>query len=280
MRTTDTFTLLHVIKRKIRSATILGALILTLTVTPPVFGQDVEDDVSPNPLEVENPTAEFFQTSTSLREWLATLRSQRRPKDPPVPQLPEKFRWTGRYVVSDLVDPRTGKLGITVPFEWWGQDGNTQMTAGRPGDPVFFTNFIWNGYLFTYTFAWPQLQPRFIFPRPSVLPVGQFTMSDLNAFFATSRYVGKVILQEKEYRYVNHFRLSLVLPQNPPGFRRRFALALADIFVQQNDSTKFRQVLHFGYHNLYDPELDEWIIIDKIERGGGQLTLPQGVSLP
>jgi hypothetical protein len=105
-------------------------------------------------------------------------------------------------------------------------------------------------------------------------------MADLNKFFATSRFVGRVILQERDLRFVNHFRATLVLSNGESGNHPRLALAQADLFVEQGDSTRFRQVLHFGYQNLYDPELDEWIIIDKIERGGGTFVLPEGFVAP
>jgi hypothetical protein len=267
----------------VRTLASLGAwvLIVTLLFAAPLRAQDDEDDALPNPLLSDNPVADYFRESTSLRDWVAGLKSYRRPNDPPPPQLPKKFYWTGRYVVADLVDPRTGKLGITVPFVWWGENGNTQMIAGWVGDPIFFTNFIYNNKLYTYTFAWPQLQRRFLPPRALLVPVGDFSMEDLNAFFATSRYVGKTILQDKDYRYTHHFRATVVAPTRPPGARIRFALAQADIFVQQGDSTKFRQILHFGYHNLYDPELDEWIIIDKFQKGGGEFVFPPNtITLP
>lgn len=270
----------HLASKSARPLAKIRACILAfaLSATAQTWAQDAEDEA--NLLEMENPVANYFRESTSLKNWVDGLKPLRRPNDPAPPRLPKKFRWTGRYVVSDLIDPRTGRLGITVPFVWWGENGNTQMTAGRPGDPIFFTNFIFAGYLFTYTFAWPQLQPRFLPPRAPLVPVGRFSMDDLNAFFATSRFVGKAILQEKDLRYVNHFRVTVVAPTRPPGARIRFALAQADIFVQQNDPTKFRQVLHFGYHNLYDPELDEWIIIDKIEPTGGQMEFPPNTIFP
>src|ERR1051326_7590181 len=51
---------------------------------------------------------------------------------PPPPQLPANFQGKGRYIVRDL--------GIDVPFTWEGRDGDSQMVAGGPGYPIWFTN--------------------------------------------------------------------------------------------------------------------------------------------
>jgi hypothetical protein len=37
---------------------------------------------------------------------------------------------------------------------------------------------------------------------------------------------------------------------------------------------RFWQVLQFGIQNLYDPEQDEWIRIDRIEDDPGAVELP------
>ncbi|WP_327360151.1 hypothetical protein [Streptomyces sp. NBC_01296] len=39
-------------------------------------------------------------------------------------------------------------------------------------------------------------------------------------------------------------------------------LALGDIYVDENDRGTFWQVLQFGVQNVYDPELDEWLVMD------------------
>lgn len=218
-----------------------------------------------------NPLTEFLRDGDAFQAWIDGLKPQRNPKEPPPPQLPKRFRWTGRYVVSDLIDPRTGKRGITVPFVWWGDNGSTQMIAGGPKDPIYFTNFIYKNKLYTHTWIWPDLD---FFPPIS--PVGDLTMDDLNKFFATSRFVGRVILQERDLRFVNHFRVTVVLSNGRSGNHNRWPLAQADLFVEQGAPTRFRQILHFGYQNLYDPELDEWMIIDKIERGSGTFVFPDG----
>nr|WSX53412.1 hypothetical protein OG409_33525 [Streptomyces sp. NBC_00974] len=40
-------------------------------------------------------------------------------------------------------------LDITVPFTWEGRDGDSQMTAGGPQYPIWFTNLIHHGTLYT-----------------------------------------------------------------------------------------------------------------------------------
>lgn len=243
----------------------------------PVHAQDTGGGEAPEIPSggAENPAlTEYFPDSSALQNWIASLRSKRRPGDPAPPRLPEKFRWTGRYVVSDLVDHRTGKLGIEVPFVWFAQDGNMQMIAGKPGDPIFFTNFIYKDHLYTATFAWPKLEWWKRSPFVPTPPLFKLSQEDLNTFLASSRYAGPEILQHKRSRHVHHFRATVVVPPLPSGSHLRFPILIADFYVDQKDSTKFWQVLHFGYQNLFDPELDEWIFIDKMENGGGELILP------
>lgn len=206
-------------------------------------------------------------------------RSHRRCTPPP-PHLPRNFRFTGRYIVPDLVDPATGQVGITVPFTWHGKDGNSQMIAGSEEDPIFFTNLIFDGHLYTYTYKWPCLQPEFLPPLEPCHPLFEFTLEDLNAFFASAQYVGAEILEEKPRRHVHHFRVAVALPRFPPGFYPRLPILSADIYVDQKDSSKFWKVLHFGLQNIYDPNLDEWIIIDKVEFCPGEVELPAACTPP
>ena len=65
-----------------------------------------------------------------------------------------------------------------------------------------------------------------------------------------------------------------MLPTFPSGAYPRFPISSADIYVSRKDPTKFVQVLHFGLQNLYDPKLDEWIVIDKFSRRPGSIHLP------
>lgn len=194
--------------------------------------------------------------------------------DPPPPQLPRNFSWTGRYIVPDLIDPATGQLGVNVPFTWQGVDGNVQMIAGSEDHAIYFTNFIYNDYLFTYTYKWPGLQPEFLPPLEPCKPLFKFTLQDLNAFFSTANFVGAETLEERKTRFVNHFRISVALPQFPPGFYPRLPILSADIYVDRNDPRKLWKVLHYGLQNIYTPNLDEWIVINKHTDCPGEIKLP------
>ena len=48
-------------------------------------------------------------------------------------------------------------LGITVPFTWEGRNGDSQMIAGGPEYPIWFTNLIYHNTLYTLTYKWPNL---------------------------------------------------------------------------------------------------------------------------
>ncbi|GAH99533.1 unnamed protein product, partial [marine sediment metagenome] len=100
------------------------------------------------------------------------------------PKLPKNFSWKGRYLVPDLIDPKTGK-GIDVPFTWVGNNGDVQMIAGSMKHPIYFTNFIYKDYLYTYTYKWPGLQPPFLPPLENCDPLFPFTRKDLNKFLST-----------------------------------------------------------------------------------------------
>ena len=47
-----------------------------------------------------------------------------------------------------------------------------------------------------------------------------------------------------------------------------------DLYVDRKDPTKFWKVLQFGLQNLYDANLDEWIVIDSSKPSAGKVTLP------
>lgn len=199
-------------------------------------------------------------------------------KKPLPPKLPRNFSWKGRYVVPDLIDPRSGRLGIDVPFTWQGKDGDVQMIAGGEEYPIYFTNFIYQNHLYTYTYKWPGLQDEFLPPLESCEPLLEFSLEDLNAILATASYVGPVIL-EKSGQRVNHFRVSIVTPPpQPPGFYLRLPLILGDFYVDFDNPSKFWQVLHFGIQNLYDPNLDEWIFMQKFKNCPGKIILPPACS--
>lgn len=183
------------------------------------------------------------------------------------PQLPRDFRWEGRYIVRDL--------NVDVHFTWNGRDGNSQVIAGSWAEPIYFTNIIYNGQLYTLTYKWPTPIPG----PGECTRVGGFTREALNLYLLlTSRYVGAEILMETEYRYVHHFRVGVVwdlTPTRPPYLPIiRFPIAAGDFYVDQADSSKFWKVLHFGLQNLYDPALDEWIVLDRLENSPGNVRLP------
>lgn len=181
---------------------------------------------------------------------------------PPPPRLPHNFSWCGHYFVPDL--------NLDVPFIWNGNNGNVQMIAGGPDFPIFFTNLIFNGFLYTLTYKWPGLTGK-----QKCIKLFPFTIDDLNTIFASSSFVGPEILkQNKKCIYVNHFRLSIALPRLPPGNHFRLPITSADIYVDINDSSKIWKILHFGFQNLLDPNLDEWIIINKFKNIAGDVILP------
>lgn len=195
-------------------------------------------------------------------------------KNPTPPKLPRNFSWKGRYVVPFLIDPATGKKGITIPFTWVGKDGDIQMIAGSENDPIYFTNFIYQGHLYTYTYKWPGLQKEFLPPLESCAPLLPFTLEDFNALLDSATYVGQEILLHP-HRYVNHFRVTVVTPPpQPSGFYPRLPLMLGDFYVDRKDPSKFWQVLHFGVQNIYTPDLDEWIILEEFKDCPGEIILP------
>ncbi|MFC4496331.1 hypothetical protein ACFPA8_19575 [Streptomyces ovatisporus] len=188
------------------------------------------------------------------------------PPEPRPPRLPRNFRGKGKWIVRDL--------GITVPFTWEGKNGDSQMVAGGPGYPIWFTNLIYRGTLYTLTYKWPGLTEH----QCSKIP--GFSLELLNDKLATSRFVGRETLEQNPRRHVNHWRVGVVVPQLPPGKFLRFPLALGDIYVDQNNRGTFWQVLQFGLQNLYDPELDEWLKMDTFEHKPGTVTLPRRCSPP
>lgn len=251
-------------------------LAFILLVVVPVHGQSFE--IGEDQQLVEND----FPLNQDLTDWIEGVKQCKGVEmphhSPPPPKLPRNFRMKGRYIVPDLVDPATGVVGVNVPFTWEGKDGNVQMIAGSQKYPIYFTNLIYKNHLYTYTYKWPGLQPEFLPPLEACVPLFKFSLDDLNAFFATSQYAGAEILEGKPNRKVHHFRVGIVLPQFPPGFYPRLPILSADIYVDQKDSSKIWKVLHFGLQNLYDPALDEWIVIHKIDDCPGEVKLPKACS--
>jgi hypothetical protein len=186
---------------------------------------------------------------------------------PPPPKIPRNFQWSGRYIVPDL--------DAEVPFTWNGKDGNFQMIAGDEDSPIHFTNLIYDGHLYTLTYAWPGV------PRNPCSNVGPFTLDDLNTGLESSRFVGAETLHDAKQREVNHFRAGVVWEPGPdvipaiPGVPQvRIPIMSGDLYVDQKDPTKLWKVLQFGLQNLYDANLDEWIVIDSSKPSAGKVTLP------
>src|SRR5262249_36089356 len=117
-----------------------------------------------------------------------------RARTPEVPRIPLDFRGTGRYIVRDL--------GVNVPFTWQGRGGDSQMIAGGPQYPIWFTNLIYRGSLYTLTYKWPNLPPD----HPCSKIPG-FNLTTLNGFLTTARFVGREIVRVvNRRRAVNHWR--------------------------------------------------------------------------
>ena len=187
------------------------------------------------------------------------------PELPQPPRLPRDFRWDGRYLVPDL--------GVDVPFTWHGRGGNVQMIAGGPGEPIHFTNILFDDRLYTLTYRWPGTVPP---PdKPECVCIGRLSLDTLNACLASSRYVGPEILKDHRPRHVHHFRVSVVLgtPEARPN-AGRLPIMQGDFYVHWADSSRFWKVLHYGWQNLLDPALDEWIAMQRFADTPGEVTLP------
>ena len=156
----------------------------------------------------------------------------------------------------------------------------------------------------TLTYKWPVP----IFGKLKVCSkVDRYTLADYNAFLKTSRYVGPAVLGGRAGPQVNHFRASIVFDFQkglvPPGHVLppvggtpnvvaptagatpiaragsglppiRLPILIADFSVDKSDSHKFWQVLHFGLQNLFDPNLDEWIVMQQFSSKPGNVVLP------
>lgn len=188
--------------------------------------------------------------------------------DPSPPQLSDDFTWSGRYIVPDL--------NVEVPFTWHAADGDFQMIAGGEDQPIHFTNLVHDGFLYTLTYEWPDI------PRMPCSPVGPFTMDELNVGLAEASFVGAEVLEDREPRSVFHYRSAsavevppelLGLPDDAPV--ARLPLMSGDVYIDREDPTVIWKLLHFGVQNLYDVDLDEWIVIDDVSDDPGEVSLPE-----
>lgn len=193
------------------------------------------------------------------------------PASPQPPRIPTDFTWTGRYLVPDL--------DLEVPFTWHGNGGDFQMIAGGEDQPIHFTNLIYEGQLYTYTYKWPGI------PRQPCSHVGPFTLDELNRGFSEASFVGRETLHGEVDREVHHFR-SVGVIDLPPGLideisdqvPLRLPVMAGDVYVDVDDPSELRQLLHFGLQNLYDPNLDEWIVIEEVDDAPGEVSLPPQCS--
>jgi hypothetical protein len=197
------------------------------------------------------------------RPTLARVTLPARPATPRPPLLPANFQGKGRYIVRDL--------DVDVPFTWQGSNGDSQMIAGGPQYPIWFTNLIYRNTLYTLTFKWPNIPLN---PNRRCDKVGSFSRQTLNDMLRTSRFVGPEILQGMQDRYVDHWRAGVVAGSTRPGKALRFPIALGDIYVDQKDPGQWWQVLQFGLQNLFDPQLDEWFTMTTFSHRPGKVTLP------
>jgi hypothetical protein len=182
---------------------------------------------------------------------------------PRPPLLPANFQGKGRYIVRDL--------DVDVPFTWQGSNGDSQMIAGGPQYPIWFTNLIYRNTLYTLTYKWPKIRLN---PNRRCDKVASFSRHALNDMLKTARFVGPEILQGVQDRYVDHWRVGVVAGSTRPGKALRFPIALGDIYVGQKDPGQWWQVLQFGLQNLYDPQLDEWFTMTTFSHRPGKVTLP------
>ncbi|MFJ9945743.1 hypothetical protein [Streptomyces erythrochromogenes] len=236
--------------RRTAAPAALGAVVALVLAAPPSAGAEPRAGAGAGAVTVAAASA---------------VRQDASPTPPP-PRLPRDFRGRGKYIVRDL--------DITVPFTWEGRNGDSQMTAGGPQYPIWFTNLIHRGTLYTLTYKWPGLNEHACSAIPG------FSLEDLNRGFEGARFVGRETLRRTPQRHVNHWRVGVVLPQLPPGNYPRLPLALGDIYVDENDRGTFWQVLQFGVQNLYDPEMDEWLVMDTFEHRPGTVTLPARCEPP
>ncbi len=183
--------------------------------------------------------------------------------DPPPPQIPRDFQWEGRYFVKDL--------GVDVSFSWQGNDGDMQMIAGSEDEAIHFTNLIYHDQLYTLTYKWDKIVP----PQPvKCVCLGELPLATLNQCLDSSRFVGAETLARTRHPPVNHFRVSVVFGAASVDPAFRFPVMQADIYVERHNSSRIRKMLHYGYQNVFDPALDEWLEVDKIKNKPGEVTLP------
>ncbi len=194
---------------------------------------------------------------------LASARGDKTKPKPP--QLPRNFKGKGRWLV-----PNTN---TSVPFKWRGKNGNFIMKAGGPNYKIHFVNLIYKKHFYTYTYKWPGI------PDPvACTPVPGISLKWLNKQLRKeSRFVGREVLQGSPDRYVNHWRIGVVL--QIPGVIF-LPINIGDNYVDQQNNKQWWQILGFGFQNAYDPDLDEWGKMDSWKFKPGKVKLPKVCPKP
>ena len=145
------------------------------------------------------------------------------------------------------------------------------MTAGSEDEAIHFTNLIYHDQLYTLTYKWDKIVP----PRPvECVCLGQLPLETLNQCLNSSRFVGAETLAHTKHPLVNHFRVGVVFGASTVDPAFRFPVIEGDIYVERHNSSRVRKMLHYGYQNLFDPALDEWLEVDTIKNKPGEVTLP------
>jgi hypothetical protein len=150
------------------------------------------------------------------------------------------------------------------------------MVAGGARQPIWFTNLLHGGSLYTLTYKWPNIP----LSSQDCSQIPGVTRGALNRLLATSSFAGREVLQGGQRRRVNHWRVSVVVGETQPGLAIRFPFGEADFYVARGDRTRIWQVLHFGLQNLYDPDLDEWIRMRSFHHRPGEVDLPDRCASP
>ncbi len=149
------------------------------------------------------------------------------------------------------------------------------MIAGSEDEAIHFTNLIYHDQLYTLTYKWDKIVP----PRPvECVCLGSLPLQTLNQCLSSSRFVGAEFLAGTRHPLVNHFRVGVVFGASTVDPAFRFPVIEGDIYVERHNSSRIRKMLHYGYQNLFDPALDEWLEVDRIKNKPGEVTLPDECS--
>lgn len=147
------------------------------------------------------------------------------------------------------------------------------LAGGGVNEPIHFTNILFDGELYTLTYKWFDTLPP---DNDECVCLGRLTLETLNACLDTSRLVGpEVLINGVVRRRINHYRVGVLLGNSEntaPAFRA--PIMEGDFYVDPKNPSKFWKLLHFGWQNLLDPALDEWITLKDFKYTAGQVSLP------